>query len=105
MEEQKQWVRTTAVNLIGGKQMKQQDSKPIGDKQENKQTDNHFMIIDNDVFYKCKHGSIFRMPHNYPQVGVLTNFVFYQHQPNEFIYLEKTDGERTCENPRPSLCG
>ena len=95
MEEQKQWVRTTAVNLIGGKQMKQQDSKPIGDKQENKQTDNRFMIIDNDVFYKCKHGSIFRMPHNYPQVGVLTNFVFYQHQPNEFIYLEKTDGERT----------
>ena len=26
---------------------------------------------------------------------MLTNYVFYQHQPNEFVYLEKTDGKRT----------
>ena len=53
------------------------------------------MYINNEPFYKCKSGAIAKLPTHYPQVGVLTNYIFYQHQPNEFVYLEKTDGERT----------
>ena len=53
------------------------------------------MTIDGDTFYKCKSGAIAKLPPYYPQVGVLTNYIFYQHTPEEFVYLEKTDGERT----------
>lgn len=54
-----------------------------------------FITIDNDIFYKSKAGAIVKLPRYYPQVGVLTNHIFYQHQPDDFVYLEKTDGERT----------
>ena len=55
----------------------------------------NIFTIDNELFYKCQHGAIARLPKRYPQVGVLTNYEFYKHQPTDFVYLEKTDGERT----------
>ena len=59
-----------------------------------KQAD-RFVTIDNDIFYKCKGGSLVKLPKRFPQVGVLNNYIFYLHEPTDFIYLEKTDGEHT----------
>lgn len=40
-------------------------------------------------------GTHMLIPPRVPQVGVLTNHVYYSHSPDEFKWLEKTDGQRT----------